>query len=72
MWIDGPRSTVNRPQYLLLTVDYGLSTERHGISGTTGFTPFVVVVGSNIFCRCRSAFLLGQRVVKSSFDFLLR
>lgn len=61
MWIDDPRPTDNGLQHLLLTVDRSLSAERHGISGTTGFTPFVVVVGSNIFCRCRCAFLLGQR-----------
>ena len=49
MWIDDPRPTDNGLQHLLLTVDRSLSAERHGISGTTGFTPFVVVVGCKYF-----------------------
>ena len=49
MWIR--KSTVNGQQSTANSVDGGLSSvdERYGITGTTGLTPFVVVVGSNNF-----------------------
>ena len=66
------RSIVHGPQHLLSTVDYRLSTERHGISDTTGFTPFVVVVGSNNFLPVSVCLLTRSESCKSSLDFLLR
>jgi len=46
--------------------------ERHGISDTTGLTPFVVVVGSNNFLPVSVCLLTRSESCKSSLDFLLR
>ena len=54
------------------TIDCCLWTERYGISDTTGFTPFVVVVGSNNFLPVSVCLLTRSESCKSSLDFLLR
>ena len=65
MWIKSPQSTVDSR---LWAVD-----ERYGITGTTGLTPFVVVVGSNIFLPVPVCLLTRSEILKMQWlDFLLR
>lgn len=67
MSIKRPQTTVDCRQ---LTVDRG---QRYGITGTTGLTPFVVVVGSNNFLPVPVCLLTRSEILKMQWlDFLLR
>jgi len=57
-------------------------SQTNSISGRTGFTPFVVVVGGNIFCRCLAMLFIiavwvgatgcGRKLAPVSFDHVLK
>jgi hypothetical protein len=62
---------VGADQFEILNLKSGI--QRYGIPGTTGFTPFVVVVGSNNFLPVPVCLLTRSEILEMQcLDFLLR
>jgi hypothetical protein len=76
MWINGFeiqnfKFQIGIDQSEIWNVKSGI--QKYGIPGTTGFTPFVVVVGSNNFLPVPVCLLTRSEILEMQWlDFLLR